>query len=483
VSGETCEISSVCTWRRVVGGLADGCLRGARSRFLAACCRSPRRAGTILFVVALAVRLTILAFFDHNIVHPDSNGYHRLAVNLVHGHGLSLQNAQPFERSFLREPGYPVFLAAIYAVVDRFDPVEDIQDYDRQGIGRLNRCYPEIVVAKTVQATMDAAATVLVFSILAMLAAPAMAFVSALAYALFINSAFNSLFLLREALVVFLLLVLNLLYLKYLSGEAQRLWLALIGAATGLLILVFQFHVVILPVFFALVLARSRQFWTTVRHTALVGAVAVAVVAPHGLAAYRFYPDVRIFKTCGVSLTHEMLAYYGAALRAQYYGVLTAADTARVGQECNRSSREQFERSFNGYYASRTAALEAAAPEGLVSRRKVMKYLSHAKNALCHTQIGRYARKDMVRKYGALAIAQSLGIPIVIGLLGLAGAVAYGQRQLVFLLPVVTYALFFWILGSENRRMIILQPFLIYFALLFLRGIALRWRTGGLVSP
>jgi hypothetical protein len=112
-----------------------------------------------------------------------------------------------------------------------------------------------------------------------------------------------------------------------------------------------------------------------------------------------------------------------------------------------------------------------------------MKYLSHAKNALCHTQIGRYARKDMVRKYGALAIAQSLGIPIVIGLLGLAGAVAYGQRQLVFLLPVVTYALFFWILGSENRRMIILQPFLIYFALLFLRGIALRWRTGGLVSP
>lgn len=447
-------------------GIGNLCSRSSQNDLLSACCKTPKRAGVILFVVAFAVRLTILALFEHNRMPADGTGYHRLAVNLTQGHGLSLQETEPFERSYFREPGYPTFLAGIYSVVNLFHPVQYIQNYDAKTCA-LDRFYPEIVIAKLVQAAMDSATIVLLFIVLATFAEAKIAFLTGLGSALFFNLAFHSVFILRESLVVFLLLVLNLFYVKYLCDAKKSLWLVLMGLTTGLLILTFQIHFVIIPVLFALIWVRSRRLWQSIRHTLLVAVVAVAVTVPHCLSAYTFYPDFRVLKTFGTSLTHEQNAHTAAIFRAHYYGALTLEEAYGLA-EWNRSSREQFEKSFNGYYVTKAAALNALTPEGLISKRKVASYLGNAAKSVCLTKIGYYSGKNLAATYGWFVVASVMLLPVLIGLFGVLGIIVYGRQKLVWLLPFVTYSLLFWALGDEYRRVIIMQPFLIFFGLLFI---------------
>ncbi len=91
---------------------------------------STRKAAFILLIIALIVRFSILFFFDDNRVSPDGTGYHRIAVNLVKGNGFSNQEKYPFEKCYFREPGYPLFLAGIYSIVNIFHPVQYIDKYD-----------------------------------------------------------------------------------------------------------------------------------------------------------------------------------------------------------------------------------------------------------------------------------------------------------------------------------------------------------------
>lgn len=439
--------------------------RSLQNGFLSSFCKTSKRAVFFLFIVAFAARLTILALFDHNRIPADGTGYHRLAVNLTRGHGLSLQESEPFERSFFREPGYPTFLAGIYSIVDLFHPVQYIQYYDAKTCA-LDRYYPEIVAAKLVQALMDSLGIVLIFMVLATIAEAKIAFLTGLAAALFFNLAFHSVYILRESLVMFLLLLLNLFYVRYLVDAKKTLWLLLMGLAIGLLILTFQIHFVIIPVLFILIWVRSRKMWQSVCHTLLVALVAGSITIPHCICAYQFYPDVRVFKTFGTSLTHEQNAYTAAIFRAHYYGVLTLEEAYGLA-EWNRSSREQFEKSFNGYYVAKTVALNAMTPEGWISKRKISNYLGNAAKSLCLTKIGYSSGRYLLTTYGWFVVASVMLLPVLIGLFGLLGIIVCGCQKLIWLLPFVTYSLLFWALGDEYRRMIILQPYLVFFGLLF----------------
>lgn len=53
----------------------------------------------------------------------DSEEYHLLATNLLDGHGFSREKTAPFTPTAFREPGYPVFVAAVLDVSQRSDQV------------------------------------------------------------------------------------------------------------------------------------------------------------------------------------------------------------------------------------------------------------------------------------------------------------------------------------------------------------------------
>jgi len=413
---------------------------------------SKRKAAVILFLVALVVRLSILVFFDHNQIPGDATGYHRLAVNLVRGNGFSNQEQEPFEKYYFREPGYPVFLAGIYFIVNIFDPVQYIKQ-DSLKDHKLDTFYPEIVVSKIVQILLDSFGVVLLFFILAKISNIKIAFLTCMMTALFFNLAFHSVYLLRESLVVFLLLVLNLFYIKYLYSEKNYLWLTLMGITIGMLILTFQVHAVILPVLFILMWINSKKFKKSLIRTVMVSAIALIIIVPFG-----------------TSFTHEMLEYNRIISLLSRHNIISREEYYSM-REWTKPSKIQFERSFNGYYSKKTDSLKKLIPTEYNSKsykmkRKLKVYFNNFKKSVFLTKIGYFSGKDLINKYGPLILFPLIIFPALIGFSGLIGLVFFWKKYLIYLLPFLVYLILFWILGSEYRRMIIIQPFLIFFGIL-----------------
>lgn len=77
----------------------------------------------IIFVLGAAIGLFLFSISYGRLGLPaiqwggnDFTEYWTLAKNVTDGHGFSLRNAEPFEPSALRAPGYPLFLAVSYAL-------------------------------------------------------------------------------------------------------------------------------------------------------------------------------------------------------------------------------------------------------------------------------------------------------------------------------------------------------------------------------
>src|SRR5262245_13208962 len=77
-----------------------------------------RRAVGLLFISALLCRLFYIAALWHvlPIWNTDAQGYHYLALNLLQRGVFSMYAEAPFQPDALRTPGYPLFIASIYAL-------------------------------------------------------------------------------------------------------------------------------------------------------------------------------------------------------------------------------------------------------------------------------------------------------------------------------------------------------------------------------
>jgi hypothetical protein len=67
----------------------------------------------LIVTLALLIRIALLLFYGTEVV-GDAVEYDRIALNLVQGHGYSLDLSAPFEWTTQREPLYPLFLASVY---------------------------------------------------------------------------------------------------------------------------------------------------------------------------------------------------------------------------------------------------------------------------------------------------------------------------------------------------------------------------------
>ncbi len=69
----------------------------------------------VLILAAFLLRLVFIYFIGGNL-DGDSNGYLILARNLLREHVYSIRSATPFDPTFTRLPGYPLFIALIYSI-------------------------------------------------------------------------------------------------------------------------------------------------------------------------------------------------------------------------------------------------------------------------------------------------------------------------------------------------------------------------------
>lgn len=177
----------------------------------------------LLFAFALTSRLCVARLLA-NDEPGDARVYSRLAVNVLEQHVYSADEAPPYAPTYIRLPGYPLFLAAVYAA-----------------FGHGNDA-----AARTAQALLDTASCLFVAA-LAFLWQPAegrKGRAAALALALAVICPFTVIYtatILTETLTIFLALALTLaatLALRAQSRRAQLLWWAVAGLCAGSVIMV-----------------------------------------------------------------------------------------------------------------------------------------------------------------------------------------------------------------------------------------------------
>ncbi|HNB10381.1 MAG TPA: hypothetical protein PK754_12550, partial [bacterium] len=82
-----------------------------------------RRPMLLIGLIAFTLRLGLQEVYGVDVMPSDGLDYHNVAVNLVLGHGYSKDTQALHNPYFFREPGYPIFLSAIYFLYNLFDPV------------------------------------------------------------------------------------------------------------------------------------------------------------------------------------------------------------------------------------------------------------------------------------------------------------------------------------------------------------------------
>lgn len=163
-----------------------------------------------VFITALLVRLTFLAWWQGDPLVPDSSEYLSLARNLAAGRGFSADGIHP---GIYRAPLYPAFIAAVYALFGE-----------------------NLRIVQGLQCLLDSMAAVWIFLLGLLLANPRVALFSGMAYAvhpIFVSYAF---FMQSEALFFHLWFLFLLICALALERAKIGLFLAS-GALLGLVVL------------------------------------------------------------------------------------------------------------------------------------------------------------------------------------------------------------------------------------------------------
>ena len=177
------------------------------------------RGALIVCIVALVIRLIYCFTSFQNYLSNDAIVYHTLAVNVALGNGYSTNGQPPYEPHFLREPGYPLFLAAVYYVYTFFGEPHYVES-NQIDIAR----YPEITWARVAQAIVGAATCVIFLLLLRLWLRPTAAFVIAVLFAAYLPLAAFSAMILRETLQTFLVMVMSYAFARFLLGPRWQ-WL------------------------------------------------------------------------------------------------------------------------------------------------------------------------------------------------------------------------------------------------------------------
>jgi 4-amino-4-deoxy-L-arabinose transferase-like glycosyltransferase len=425
-----------------------------------------KRNVAILILAGIVFRIYILYTENVNKISFDGHQYYTAAYNLSQGHGYSISEKEPFEPFYFREPGliyfysfiidickitngkqaeFPVFTKEL--TFDNLDPVHK----------------SNIKVIKWIQAIMQIITIILFYFIVSEQYSRKSGFIAALFLSLYFPFAYISTDLLRETLVSLLLTLLTFGWMKYYTSR-HAYFLMFIGIIWGLATLTFQVYVILGWVFLLYLWFLEPCFTAKFSKSMAMLLVFGLTLSPWIIKVYRYYPDPRVAKTIGVSLTHEMMDLAGAIRKADYY---KKEKLSPYDIFYNKTASKQFRESFDGTYKRKTDSINQLINEPLISKRKFEKYATSFVNTFYITFT--FDRiKTLKDPFNPKNIIKSiyLLINIIAGTFSILGLVLFGYRYRLLLPVVLFHLLFFTVLGSEARRQVVIIPFMILFCVL-----------------
>lgn len=274
----------------------------------------------VIFILALGLRLSLFAYvvwvtnrgvFD--FYGPDSRGYDRLAMNLLHYGVFSESPTAPFEPALYRTPVYPAFLAGIYSLFGH-----------------------NINIAVIIQFVLGAAMAVITAHLGRKLFGDTAGVIAGLIVAFDLLSMSLQLALMSETVFTFLLLVSFYFLIEYLKLEGRR---QLVVSA-----LLYSLAVLCRPVaqwFFLVIIGllflRFRPAWAKVfQASAVFLLLYAATIAPWIVRNYRVAGFV------GLSALSEIqLVTWAAAIEGELRGLVLGSNYHEFEERLRKQAAEQ----------------------------------------------------------------------------------------------------------------------------------------------
>ncbi len=409
-----------------------------------------------IFIIALIFRVILINSVNTEYIAPDGTGYYHLAYNLSEGNGYVMHG----EKYFFREPGYPVFLSLAFNITKLLGHETGTLVFD-DDFKILNRV-PEIIVAKYLQAIVDALSCVLLFLILTGVIKLKFALIIALSFCIHFHYAWYTTHLLRETLQSFFALAMCYSLLQYFKKDSN-FYLILTGFSWGILNLIFYPNLVFaisIPVF---ILIYKKNFYESIKPSVVIIAMMIITASPWLYRSYSNFPDIRILKSFGSSLTSEYLSYNASLSTAEYYGLIGKGEANSIFKKDlvdNVSEAERFRLYWDGTISAKRDSINNQINEPIFSKRKLIKLAHHAKNISPPTFAKAYLNNRPLIGLFLLTIIA------IFSLLSLIGIIKFFRQMFFINIVLITYLSVFFVIASESRRMLPIQPFLFTYCIL-----------------
>ena len=434
----------------------------------------------LIMFLAFVVRICLLGDGGYS---PDSREYYGAAINIVNGNGYSICHEPPFYPFYYREPLTSYVMAFVIWAVNLFYGVKSI-DYPHTMVVPDMPVYHQTFIysIRIFSILLQLISIYLFYKIVRRKSNDMYAIVFLLLCALSLPMIISLSLVLREPYVFFLLSLILYFWSMYLDNRKLP-YILLVALTNGVLCLCFQLY------WFLSVIILLILLWILRKNILVYIKLAVVYVVfffmpliPHLIQVYHYYPDVRILRTLGSALTYECNSGHDA------YEALGASPwSSKDGDLPNglkphpelfdpRDAAKLFERSFDGTYAKEVERLNSVNSKGMFPF-----YLDRTLLSLRNTIfmvgitydygvfIGQSTKKDIAK---FLVVFPYL----LCGILGLIGLCPFLKKYWMFVPVFLFHSLLFFILGDEERRQVMLVPYLICIVMFFIGEMIKRKR-------
>lgn len=417
-----------------------------------------RTAILVIGGVALILRVGLVVWQMDDVKPSDGLDYHNVAVNLVLGNGYSNDIQAPFEPYFFREPGYSLFIAAVYGVCSWFGEISYVTD-----MTDLNH-HPEFVGLQMVQCTLGAIMCVVFYLTLSLVLQKRAAWVLGLLGACYVPLAAFAALPLRETLQAFVVVAMNYCFARFLMNRSAR-WLLAFSVALAASILILRVTILGPALAFVFFWIQFRNVAQSLKYTAMVSGVVVILILPWLLRTYSFFPNWRIIWSVGTSHTTELRDYY-LALEENFK--TDSDDYKRLyGDWKKLSERERFEWSFSGRVTELSNALPEPGSGGVIPkilRRWRLAWMESLWVAKIPGQRLHLRPHSHYLAQGRTGwFMASLGA-MVFGHMALFGVLIYAIRLRVILFAFTYFYVIFYLIGNDPRRTLCVHVFVLMFS-------------------
>ena len=431
-----------------------------------------------ILLMALLIRIAYAAFFPIGL-SPDAQNYYTSAINIVNGNGYSICTKDPYLPFYFREPltSYTIaFVIWLYKSVMSYQELGIPTNWEPNIISPYHQQI--ILCVQIFNAILQAVSLYLFSRIVKKKSNSLIAICFLMTSSIYFPLIISNCFLLREPYVFFFLSLLAFYWSKYLDST-KVLNLVPIALSNGVLCLYLQSYwllgFILLVFIFIRLIGNYRKF---ISHFFAYVTLFVCSITPHLFQVYHYYPDIRIVKNMGSALSMDYVNALNAyrAHGVNPYGAKNEdfSDNIEVHPEIFsiEDASKVFEYTFNGTYKNEAYRINSINTNSKKTTFFIDKLLLSFRNTVFIVGItydygvfnGCYSFNDIVKFLFVLPY-------LVFGILAVFGLWFFIKKYWMLCPVFIYHAGLFFVFGDEERRQIMLIPYIICMAFISLHFI------------